>query len=303
MSFFTNQGNLCTSSDIKDSHLFYGLKIHLNTQDYVSALQLRHDVAQLDYLIEQGRISEEASEIVDHFSNLLQHASHVALDQEDKKKIIELYSNLNSNPLDLVTVNLSSQSVWSQLSDKIYSAISFLPETVANNIHKLCLNSPFWFDEGFNQKTLVLSQNYGFEHPALIELGEKIQTQFPEHFESLKLKSICAKKNLDEDQQAKLTAEQSKKILTVFLTPANAMHHTFKIWHHAYPNHWGIEDLCDNESGLREYLRTNQSKATSIPVEHNHAVIHEGNLLMEWKNHQKNISFDAQPIALQFCFD
>ena len=256
--------------------------------------KLTHDIEQLEYLIELGRLPEiPFSSLVDKYTQVLAEVRRELADQrvstEDPNNGIDKGSYLlklehhrllgssyntalfshssalkssNTEGFRVISPSLDFakiEQLYAQRTPSLVIVDNFLTEGALDFLYNHCLESTFWYT--IKQGYLGAHHDDGLSHPVLEQLVTELRDKFPNILQDHKLTNLWAYKSSQDHTGVPIHADDASVSFNMWITPDDANFDSetggLVIYPVTQPNEWSRLD--GNKIGrideIKQYLQ------------------------------------------------
>ncbi len=263
-----------------------------------SRTKLRHDIEQLTFLIELGRLPARARETVAAYEAALAAlpeppadsplveipvAHHARLAPSYNRLIHFADAAAVAGPaihpdLDAATVEADYLA-----NAPGYTVVDGLlaPEALAG-LRRFCLESTIWYEARYANGYLGAFMDDGFCCPLLIQIAEGLRERFPAIFRHHALTKLWAFKYDSRLSGIPVHADYAAVNVNFWITPNAAnLDPTgggLVLWDKQAPRDWDFETYNADEAAMRRFLADSGAASVNVPHRQNRAVIFNSDL-------------------------
>ena len=263
----------------------------LFTFTQTSGAKLRHDIEQLEYLLEKQLVDQSCREALQEYRTVLGELEKrslsttelINLPAELRQRIAPTYNrlvNLYEAPAlkgGAVNRDLDSAVIEANYRENapgITFFDDFLTPEALDEVRRVCLESTIWYDFKHVNGYVGAYMQDGFCCPLLIQIAEELPRALPGIFGNHRLLQLWAYKYDSELDGIEMHADFAAINVNFWITPSQANRDPgtggLIIWDKEAPLDWGIDQYNSSEredqQAIVDFL--DQSKATAITVPH-----------------------------------
>ncbi len=290
----------------------------------LSSARLIHDLEQLGYLIDRGRITKdheayvEASKVLDVLGcrnhekavvDSLQPQEVIALSEGLRKvsyrsECAALPSGSALNP-DLAVDDIEAR-YCSQVPE-VLCLDSLLSEEALQRLRAFCLESTIWTHE-YENGYLGSFLGQGFSSPLLLQISEELRLTFPRIFKQHRLKQAWAFKCDNTLQALNIHADAAAVNVNFWITEdsANLDSNTggLVLWNKEAPASWNFQEYNSqqNKPKILEFLQNVGAEKIVVSYRENRAVIFNSDLFHESDQFHFKDQYDCRRINVTLLY-
>lgn len=264
--------------------------------------RIKHDVEQVQYLLDRGLISRTYGPYLAALKQLRARAVEhpepsirMSITREELAAIapsfnrILHYADAPALPAGALNPALDVPAIEARYNashpEVIYIDQLLTDEALAS-MRRFCLESTIWkrdYENGY----LGAFLGDGFSCPLLLQIAEELRNKFPGIFKNHLLTQAWAFKQDSERKGLNMHADAAAVNVNFWITPDEANldpeHGGLVVWDKEAPKEWNFKEYnsSKNEPKVREFLRNSGARAISIPYRANRAVVFNSDLFHE----------------------
>lgn len=277
-----------------------------------SLTKLRHDAAQLAFLLQGNYLSNRFEPLLAAYQALLAAVpagtDKIQLSKAQHQSIHLLHGrNFYIAPVPAFPRQvLNPELDWARIQQAYLSAEPGLvvidnllqPDATEALLH-FCQKSAIWHDDARPGAYLGAYMDDGFSCGLLYQVAEALQQALPEVIQGAPLKHMWAYKYDSEAQQGiQVHADGARVNLNFWVTPDSANRNPesggLLVYHAKAPADWDFEDYNHDTARTEAFLATQQAGVTRVPYRQNRAVLFDSRLF------HATDSFDFAPEYLNW---
>ncbi len=273
----------------------------LATFRQANSSKLKHDIEQLEYLIDRGILDAGHRPTVGHYRAALDDlpgagmtSSSVPLPPEHLDRLAPAYNRLlHSTPAPALPGPAVSQQLdWGAI-EADYRANApgmtfvdgFLTADALASLRRFCLESTIWFSHRYANGYLGAFMDDGFCCPLLLQIAEQLRAALPDIFGTATLRKLWAFKYDSQLSGIPMHADFAAVNVNFWITPDDANLDPesggLVVWDKEAPLDWDFERYNADEARMRAFLRDQQAKAMTVPHRQNRMVMFNSDLFHE----------------------
>ena len=266
-----------------------------------SRTKLRHDIEQLDYLVERGVLPASAEATVAAYRSALADlpeappGTHmVDLPKEHLSRLAPTYNRLvHRTPAPALKGPAVSPVLDATVIEADYERNApgfthvdgFLTREALDSLRRFCLESTIWYQFRYANGYLGAFMDDGFCCPLLLQIAEELRTALPGIFKNHTLRKLWAFKYDSRLSGIPIHADFAAVNVNFWITPDSALLDPESggliFWDKEAPLHWDFETYNANEPAIRRFLRDSGARAVNVPHRQNRVVIFNSDLFHE----------------------
>ena len=270
------------------------------TFETASRIKLEHDLAQLDHLLERGRLPPSLAEaheslrrVLAGFGNEDRARQPRPLTAAERQLIGALYNRVIYRPPEehvtpALNPCLDAGAIERRYRDTTPSIVvvdDFLSAPALAALQRFCLEATIWFDCKEHGGYLGAYLHEGFDHPVLIalarELGERLSGIIGEH----RLAQMWAFSYGQAGGGTRKHADKAAININLWITPDSACPASeaagLVVHDVAAPPDWGFSDYNLDPAPLERLVAREGRAPVRVPYRCNRAVIFDSSLIHE----------------------
>ena len=268
---------------------------------FLSENKLKHDIEQLEYLIENKVCSFDLESLRCDYKETMsaldtsQPDEHVELDKTSSDEVKSLFNKVinvrNSQRVEQVFAkSWSAQDVESRYlthQPGIVVIDNFLSKPVLEELKLFCLESTIWSANRYPYGRLGAFFREGFNSPLLCQIAEELRSTLPNVIgEKHPLRQMWGFKNSESvPEHSSIHADFAAVNVNFWITPSDANLDEnsggMTIYEADAPADWDFAAYNANPGLIRSHLRQVQAKSLRIPYRENRAIIFNSDLFHE----------------------
>ena len=263
-----------------------------------SRTKLRHDIEQLSYLIELGRLPAHARDIVAAYQAALAALPEARADSPlveipaaHRAHLAPNYNRLihfaDAAPVagPAIDPDLDAAAIEADYLANApgYTVVDGLlaPEALMA-LRRFCLESTIWYEARYANGYLGAFMDDGFCCPLLIQIAEGLRERFPAIFRHHVLTKLWAFKYDSRLSGIPVHADYAAVNVNFWITPDEAnLDPTgggLVLWDKQAPLDWDFETYNADEAAMRRFLAESGARSVNVPHRQNRAVIFNSDL-------------------------
>jgi tetratricopeptide (TPR) repeat protein len=266
-----------------------------------SRTKLRHDIEQLDYLVERGVLPASAEATAAAYRSALADlpeappGTHmVDLAKEHLSRLAPTYNRLvHRTPAPALNGRAVSPGLDAPVIEADYGRNApgfthvdgFLTPEALDSLRRFCLESTIWYQFRYANGYLGAFMDDGFCCPLLLQIAEELRTSLPGIFKNHTLRKLWAFKYDSRLSGIPIHADFAAVNVNFWITPDSALLDPDSggliFWDKEAPLHWDFETYNANEPAIRGFLRDSGARAVNVPHRQNRVVIFNSDLFHE----------------------
>jgi tetratricopeptide (TPR) repeat protein len=245
----------------------------------VSPVRAKHDLEQLDHLIEAGIVLEEAVRI----------RAAVGGDPSAAGLVGTLFHIEGGERLATPAINPTNDTAaierrWTESRPNIVVIDDFLTPEALRAMQRFCWGSTMWRKEYANGYLSARPES-GFATPLLLQIGEELRARFPGIFRDHALEELWAFKYDSRLSGTGIHADFAAVNVNFWITPDEAnldpAHGGLIVWDVPAPLEWDFQTYNANEGAMRDFLARSGATSMTVPYRANRAIIFDSDLFHE----------------------
>lgn len=277
---------------------------------YTTKYKIKHDIEQIEYLIDQGILKDEFNKKIEDYKNLEKQIDSSYDFYYYFENNIEYDKNLyiyNSNyqgyiineSLDVKTI----QDNYFSSEPQIIYFDDFLNEEALEEIRKFCLLSTIWHEYDRKRGYIASYMSNGFNFDLIYRLAEELPKKFPLIFKNYTLRNVWAFKYMDNSEGVLIHADEAVINVNFWITPdtSNLDKNSggMIVYNTEAPKNWNFNQYNTNTDYINSYVDNYKSKSNKINYKQNRAIIFNSSLFHKtdgfifkngYENHRINIT-------------
>ena len=259
--------------------------------------KLKHDIEQLDYLLDRGIADESARTARDALEKILISmeaefaAGRAELLPEAKRIVMPYYNRLTNfyNAPALPGGALNQDRDWSAVEAAYFDnapGMTFMdnflkPEALAS-LRRFCLESTIWFDTLYGGGYVGCTCEDGFINPLLVQISEETRLAMPRIFGEDRIHGLWGYKYDSQQSGISVHADFAAVNVNFWLTPDGANLDPdsggLVVWDKEAPLDWDFDDYNNNAPRIQQFLQQSGAKPFVVPHRQNRVVLFNSDL-------------------------
>jgi tetratricopeptide (TPR) repeat protein len=288
---------------------------------FAAPLKLRHDIAQLDYLIENGALPPSFGATVDAYRTVLDElddgrdpAMLRPLNASQIARLGATYNRLVYRPPDEAPSSCLNPALDAARIEAAYDAASppivvvddLLSDAALAAIRRFCLEATIWFDCKQAGGYLGAYLHDGFDAPVLIRLAHDLRTRLPNLLGPHSLAQAWAFKYAPGGTGTRPHADDAAVNVNLWITPDEARRDGtpggLRLHDVAVPEGWSFGAYNRDPAALNALVRAAGRAALDVPYRCNRAVIFDSRLIHETLPYDFRSAYAEHRINLTLLF-
>jgi tetratricopeptide (TPR) repeat protein len=264
--------------------------------------RLKHDVEQVQYLLDRGVLPQGYAPYLEALKRLRQRAAQqpgsgtrVAIGRDDLRDIVPScnrilhYADCPALSGGVVNPGLNVAEIEARYNAS-YPEVTYidglLTDEALQSLRKFCLESTIWKRDYENGYVGAFFGD-GFACPLLLQIAVELRERFHRIFKDHPLLQTWAFKCDSEMKALNLHADAAAVNVNFWITPDEANLDPESggliVWDKEAPKEWNFKDYnsSKNEPKVRAFLRTSGAKAVRVPYRQNRAIVFNSDLFHE----------------------
>jgi Flp pilus assembly protein TadD len=263
--------------------------------------KLRHDIEQLRYLGERGRIGAEAQAAAADYEAALTllpanlsgpAASLLPLDL--RRRLAPRYDRLlyrpptEREPGGAVNPALDAAAIeadYRRHAPGITVIDGFLTSPALESLRRFCLEATVWFESRYANGYLGAFLDDGFCCPLLLQIAEELRRALPGIFGQHTLRKLWGFKYDSHLTGIPMHADFAAVNVNFWVTPGDANLDPegggLIVWDKEAPLDWDFAKYNNDQPALRRFLAESQARPVNVPHRQNRVVIFNSDLIHE----------------------
>ena len=266
-----------------------------------SRTKLKHDIEQLEYLIDRGILPANGRTLVDEYRAALAGLSEaprethmVELSAEHLARLAPTYNRLVHlteapalagpavNPaLDRTVI----EADYERNAPGFTHLDGFLTAEALAGLRRFCLESTIWYQFRYANGYLGAFMDDGFCCPLLLQIAEEMRRALPGIFRSHTLRKLWAFKYDSRLHGIPIHADFAAVNVNFWITPDEANREPesggLVFWDKEAPLDWDFETYNTDVPAIRAFLKESGARAVNVPHRQNRVVIFNSDLFHE----------------------
>ena len=284
--------------------------------------KLRHDIEQLNYLVELGALDERghtAAQALDQalaaIGQDVQPAMAVEFPAHVRALVAPYYNRLlnfyNAPALPGGAVNPDLD--WTTIEAQYFANApgmtfidNFLKPDALSSLRRFCLESTVWFDCGYSGGYVGCTFEHGFACPLLAQIAEEFRLALPGIFGNSKVTGLWGYKYDSERTGISPHADFAAVNVNFWLAPDEANLDSESggliVWDKEAPLDWNFQDYNDNPTRIWEFIRTSRAKPFVVPHRQNRVVLFNSDLFHKTDSYQFKPGYENRRINVTILY-
>ena len=263
--------------------------------------KLRHDIEQLRYLIDGGRLGADAQKLVaDHEAALallpanMSGAAATLLPAELRQRLAPSYNRLLYRPPaereagGAVNPGLDATAIepdYRRHGPGITFIDDFLTPVALASLRRFCLEATVWYESRYANGYLGAFLDDGFCCPLLLQIAEELRRALPGIFGPHTLRKLWGFKYDSRLSGIPMHADFAAVNVNFWVTPDDANLDPegggLIVWDKEAPLEWDFAKYNNDQAALRRFLTQSQAHPVPVPHRQNRVVIFNSDLIHE----------------------
>ena len=285
----------------------------------LSVPKLRHDIAQLKYLVEHRLIDTDVTTVIDDYQRVVDRLmldgtnARAPVGSDEHRMIAHVYNRL----LHVVRpgrVERALSNSWDPAAAErqyienrpgVIVVDDFLSRDALEGVRRFCLESTVWFHNRYAHGRLGAFFQDGFNCPLLLQIAEELREALPNVIGSrFPLRQMWGFKNTQPlPADATTHADFAAVNVNFWITPDDANLDAnsggLEVYDVDAPLHWEFNTYNGRSEIIKPFLEQQGSKAITIPYRQNRAIIFNSDLFHgtaavsfdpKYENHRINVT-------------
>lgn len=284
----------------------------------ISLHKLRHDLEQLEYLSNAGKLATGFKPVIESYRELVSRfdsgdGAPSVLDVDVPSKVRATYNRPAFIPecpaLDGPAINplLNASSVESdyfKASPSLTHVDKLLTPEALEKLRRFCLEGCFWHD--VKSEYLGGYMYDGFCCGLLLQIAEELRTALPNILGGLPLQIVWAYKYDSSLNGIGLHADKAAVNVNFWLTPDSANLNPesggLVVYQHKPPDDWSFRKFNTEFSSIERYLESVGSDSVTVPHRQNRAVIFDSSLFHRTDSFQFRPGYENRRINVTMLY-
>ncbi len=287
-----------------------------------SRTKLRHDIEQLEYLIDRNLLPASARGTVAAYRSALEDlpeaspGTHVVdLPAEHLARLAPTYNRLvHRTPAPVwegAAVNstldrAAIESDYERNAPGFTHVDGFLTPGALESLRRFCLESTIWYQFRYANGYLGAFMDDGFCCPLLLQIAEELRIALPGIFKNHTLRKLWAFKYDSRLSGIPIHADFAAVNVNFWITPDHALLDPDSggliFWDKEAPPHWDFQTYNANEPAIRRFLRESGAHAVNVPHRQNRVVIFNSDLFHETGDIRFREGYENRRINITMLF-
>ncbi|WP_179953898.1 tetratricopeptide repeat protein [Denitrobaculum tricleocarpae] len=270
---------------------------HLKT----SRSKLQHDIEQLAFLLENGKVDRKFEQVLSDYRAVLDDlpvmedgGSLVAVSAENQKRLAPYFNRLihwpQSPSLAGPAVNpdldrAEIETAYFKNAPGIVHVDDFLSPAALQEIRQFCLESTIWYRHHYKMGYVGAFMEDGFVSPLLLQIADELRNGFPRIFGAATLRKLWGFKYDSRLSGIPVHADFAAVNVNFWVTPDAANRDPqsggLVVWDKEAPLDWDFATYNADEQAMRRFLTESGAKAHNIPYRENRMVMFNSDLIHE----------------------
>lgn len=265
-----------------------------------SRAKLEHDLAQIDYLVERGRLPpalgtarEGLRQVLAGFSREARPGAPRALTADEQRLIGSIYNRVIYRPPEEAIAPALNPDLDTDAIERRYHAASpsivvvddLLSPPALAALQRFCREATIWFDCKEHGHYLGAYLHEGFDHPVLIALAGELRQRLSGIMGRHRLAQMWAFSYGQTGAGTRQHADKAAVNVNLWITPdeacADAERSGLTVHDVAAPPDWGFSDYNLDPARLGRLVAREGRAPARVPYRCNRAVIFDSSLIHE----------------------
>jgi Flp pilus assembly protein TadD len=263
--------------------------------------KLRHDIEQLRYLIDCGRLGADSRKVVADYeaalallpANMSGPPSNL-LPVELRHRLAPHYNRLlyrppaDREPGGAVNPMLDAAAIeadYRRHEPGITFIDGFLTPAAIESLRRFCLEATVWFESRYANGYLGAFLDDGFCCPLLLQIAEELRRALPGIFRHHTLRKLWGFKYDNRLSGIPMHADFAAVNVNFWVTPDEANLDPdgggLIVWDKEAPLDWDFAKYNNDQAALRRFLTQAQARPVHVPHRQNRVVIFNSDLIHE----------------------
>ena len=267
----------------------------------INAGKLRHDIEQLRYLLDRGRIRPVSQSLVADYEAALAALPANArgpvsslLPDELREGLAPAYNRLLYRPpaeseaggavnpaLDTAAI----EADYRRRAPGITFIDGFLTTAALTSLQRFCLEATVWFESRYANGYLGAFLDDGFCCPLLLQIAEELRCALPSIFRHHTLRKLWGFKYDSRLSGIPMHADFAAVNVNFWVTPDEANLDPagggLIVWDKEAPLEWDFAKYNNDQAALRRFLAESQARPVHVAHRQNRVVIFNSDLIHE----------------------
>jgi Flp pilus assembly protein TadD len=263
--------------------------------------KLRHDIEQLRYLLERGRIDESRRSVVADYEAALaalpantNGSGPMDIPDGFRLRLAPNYNRLLYRPdaparaggavnrrLDAAAI----EADYARHQPGITFVDDFLDPEALATLRRFCLEATVWFECRYGNGYLGAFLDDGFCCPLLLQIAEDVRRALPGIFGPHTLRKLWAFKYDSRLSGIGVHADFAALNVNFWVTPDDANLEAagggLVVWDKEAPIEWDLTKYNNDQPAIRRFLAKADARAVNVPYRQNRVVIFNSDLFHE----------------------
>ncbi len=266
-----------------------------------SRTKLKHDIEQLEYLVDRGVLPAGARATVAVYRSALDDlpeaspGTHIVdLPAGHLARLAPTYNRLVHRPpspaLEGAAVNpaldrTAVEADYRRNAPGFTHVDGFLSFQALESLRRFCLESTIWYQFRYANGYLGAFMDDGFCCPLLLQIAEELRQALPGIFQNHTLRKLWAFKYDSRLSGIPIHADFAAVNVNFWITPDSALLDPDSggliFWDKEAPLDWDFETYNADEAAIRGFLKESGARAVNVPHRQNRVVIFNSDLFHE----------------------
>lgn len=292
-------------------------------EQYAYPSRLKHDVDQIQYLLDRALIPSTYSTYLDSLKRLRQQcdqrsqtSTRLRFAQKELTDIapsfnrILYYADCPVLPHGALNRNLDVEEIearYNRSKPEIIYIDDLFEEEAVRLLRTFCLESTIWkkdYENGYIGAFL----GDGFSSPLLLQMAEELRLGFPGIFKDHLLLQAWAFKHDSELKGLNIHADAAAVNVNFWITPDEAnldpSSGGLVVWDKEAPQEWNFKEYNNQnkEPEIREFLQRSGAKAVTVPHRQNRALVFNSDLFHKTDEIRFRDDYESRRINVTFLY-
>ena len=263
--------------------------------------KLRHDVEQLRYLQDQGRIGQQAGPMIADYEAALaalpantNGTGPIEIPDEFRARLAPSYNRLVYRPDtparagSAVSPRLDRTAIeadYHRRQPGITFFDDFLEAHALAALRRFCLEATVWFECRYGNGYLGAFFDDGFCCPLLLQIADELRTALPGIFGNHTLRKLWAFKYDSRLSGIPVHADFAAVNINFWITPDEANLDPdsggLVVWDKEAPLDWDFATYNNDQPAIRDFIARSGARSVAVPHRQNRVVIFNSDLFHE----------------------
>lgn len=285
----------------------------------MSLTKLEHDIGQLEYLLQHGRIGADGAALLEDFRTFArEHAAGASrsmlMDVPPDHAIAPYYNRLLVDAPEPVipggTLNaaLDLEAIEAAFHDShpgFVQVDDLVNETALVALRRFCMEPTIWFEMRFHSEVGASLRN-GFCCPLLLQIAADIQRAFPSIFAEHPFNTCWTYKYFQDDSDGHLHADEGAASVNFWVTPDDANLQPdsggLLIWNKTIPGGYFRTSVEERVQTSLARIAEPDAERGYVPYRCNRAMIFRSNMLHKTERLKFKPGYVNRRVSITFLY-